>query len=132
MAKKATKKPAVKKVTKKKVTKPTKKKTTKVVKKKVTNTKGVKISNFSFEPIAHPKFSELVVFTKAPSWAKDIVGKRYLNPSFATKMINTLTAERVINSGKKAAKKEVDQLVGEEIIQTTFEPVTNTVSYDAE
>jgi hypothetical protein len=133
MAKKATKKTAVKKVTKKKVTKPTKKKTTKAVKKTATKpkAKGVSVSKFSFEPISHPKFSELVVFTKAPSWAKDIVGKRYLNPSFATKMINTLTAERVINSGKKAAKKEVDQLVGEEIIQTTFEPV-NTVSYDAE
>ena len=127
MAKKVVKKKAVKKVAKKKVVK----KTAKPAKKIKVETKGVTVSKFTFEPIPHPKFSELVVFTKAPSWAKEVVGKRYLNKDFAIKLINNITAERVINSGGKLVKKEVKELVGEELPQTDF-TTSNVNDYDAE
>ena len=116
MAKTTKKKPAIKKVTKKKVTKSKPK--------KVESKKSVKISNFSFEPIPHPKFSELVVITKAPSWAKETIGKRYLNSKFAEKMITTLCAERLINSAEKSIGKQVKDTLGEEIIKTDVEAIT--------
>jgi hypothetical protein len=123
MAKTTKKRPAIKKVTKKKVTK--------FKPKKLESKKSVKISNFSFEPIPHPKFSELVIITKAPGWAKETIGKRYLNSKFAEKMITTLCAERLINSAEKAIGKQVKDTLGEEIIKTDVEAVTVS-DYDAE
>jgi hypothetical protein len=114
--KKATKKTANKKVVKKKST--PKKTKVKAVATKVTR------PVFKFEPVPHPKFTDLVIFTKAPSWAKDIIGKRYLNSDYATKMITTLTAERTIKGGERSVTKEVKSLVGEEIISTEVEATT--------
>jgi hypothetical protein len=74
--------------------------------------------------VPHPKFTDLVIFTKAPSWAKDVIGKRYLNSDYATKMITTLTAERTIKGGERSVTKEVKSLVGEEIISTEIEATT--------
>ena len=131
MAKKVVKKKAVKKVAKKKVVK----KTAKPAKKIKVETKGVSVSKFTFEPIPHPKFSELVVFTKAPKWAREVVGKRYLNKDFAIKLINNMTAENHIKNlvvgGEKAVTKEIKQLVGDELPQTDFD-ASNVNDYDAE
>lgn len=133
--KKAVKKKATKKVVKKKISKPTKKKVTKKVTKskpkKVSEKKAVKVSNFSFEPIPHPKFSELVIITKAPKWAKETVGKRYLTSAYAEKMIATLCAEKLITSAEKSINKQVKDTIGEEIIKTDVEAVTVS-DYDAE
>ena len=115
--KKVTKKKAVKKVAKKKTVKNSK------TKKPAIKAVSVKKARplFAFEPIPHPKFADLVIITKAPSWAKDVIGKRYLNSDFATKMITELTAERTIKGGEKSVVNEVKSLVGEEVIQTEFE-----------
>jgi hypothetical protein len=105
---KVAKKKPVKKVARKKV----------VTKKKVTPKPKVASSRFAFEPIVHPKFPELVIITKAPSYAKHTIGKRYLNSKFAEKMIAEITAEHTIDSSKKVVKAQIKESLGEEIIST--------------
>lgn len=121
---KVAKKKPVKKVARKKVVK--KKVTTK---KKTTPKPKVASSRFAFEPIVHPKFPELVIITKAPSYAKHTIGKRYLNSKFAEKMIAEIVAEHTIDSSKKVVKAQLKESLGEEIISTEISaPKIN--SYD--
>lgn len=130
MAKKKAKMVAKKKVTKKVVRKA---KTTKAKKKEVvskTPAKG-RVSNFSFEPIAHPKFEQLVIITKAPKWAKQTIGKRYLNADYAKKMIAELVAEHCIDKDEVAVNSQVTNTLGAEVIQTEVEAVTAS-DYDTE
>lgn len=115
---KVSKKKPVKKVARKKVVK--KKSTTK---KKVVSKPKSTSSRFAFEPVVHPKFPELVVITKAPTYAKHTIGKRYLNSKFAEKMIAELVAEHTIDSSKKVVKGQIKESLGEEIINTEIQSV---------
>ena len=130
MTKKKAKIVAKKKVAKKTVRKV---KRAKTAKKEISSKSAPKarISNFSFESVAHPKFDELVIITKAPKWAKQTIGKRYLNADYAKKMIAELVAEHCINKDEVSVNSQVTNTLGEEVIQTEVETVT-TSDYDTE
>jgi hypothetical protein len=120
--KKVSKRIARRKTTKKAVAK----KSVKKVKVAVPTSKKVRIGNFAFEPFEHPKFPSMVVVTNAPKWAKEVIGKKYVDEGFATKTINSLLAERVVDSGAKSAKGEIKSVIGE-----TIEPLEiQTVNVD--
>lgn len=107
-------KKSTKKVTKKAVKKSSKKVAKKSTKK--VSSEGPKErkprSSFKLEKVEHHKFPELVIVSKAPSWAKSAVGKRYVNEEFANKMIHSLLAEKIIKTGEKAVKKEIKGVLG--------------------
>jgi hypothetical protein len=93
------------------------------VEKKQKSSNKVKIGNFAFEPTLHPSFPEMVVITNAPKWAKHMLGKKYISSVPATKLINTMIAERVVDSGAKSAKSEIKSVVGDTLEQVQFVPV---------
>ena len=49
----------------------------------------------------------MVFVSAGPAWAKDIVGKRYVNTEAAIAIIEALDNEKVIAKGAKAVKKEL-------------------------
>jgi hypothetical protein len=111
MNKKVTKKSAPKKVakkvvkkaaTKKVVKKPATKKATAIAKVKVFKHKRVVL-----EPIGTETLPEMVFVSAGPNWAKDIVGKRYANQTYAIAAIEALDSEKVIAKGAKAVTKEL-------------------------
>ena len=98
VAKKAVKKAATKKVVKKTATK----KATAIAKVKVFKHKRVVL-----EPIGTETLPEMVFVSAGPNWAKDIVGKRYANQTYAIAAIEALDSEKVIAKGAKAVTKEL-------------------------
>jgi len=111
MNKKVTKKSAPKKVakkvvkkaaTKKVVKKPATKKATAIAKVKVFKHKRVVL-----EPIGTETLPEMVFVSAGPNWAKDIVGKRYANQTYAIAAIEALDSEKVIAKGAKSVTKEL-------------------------
>jgi len=121
VTKKAVKRIARRKVTKVKPKKVVAKKPIKKVKKVTTPSNKVRVGNFSFEPTIHDKFPEMVVITNAPSWAKKMIGKKYVDSGFATRTITALVAERMVDGGAKVADNEIKSVVG-----VTIEPISIT------
>jgi len=102
VAKKVVKKAATKKVVKKTAKKPATKKATAIAKVKVFKHKRVVL-----EPIGTETLPEMVFVSAGPNWAKDIVGKRYANQTYAIAAIEALDSEKVIAKGAKAVTKEL-------------------------
>jgi hypothetical protein len=99
----ATKKKVTKKVVKKSVAKkPATKKAKAIVKVKANKYKRVVL-----ESIGNPAFPDMVFVSAGPKWALEIVGKRYVNESYAIAAIEALDSEKVVASGAKAVKKEL-------------------------
>lgn len=88
-----------------------------------------KLSGFKFEPVQHQTYREMVQIVKTPSWARDVLGKRFINESAAVKMISSLSAEKVIKTGVITAKKEVVETMGELMEETEFVASTKS-DYD--
>jgi len=86
--------------TKKKVTKS--KKATAIAK-----VKAFKHKRVTLESIGNESMPDMVFVASGPSWAKDIVGKRYVNETFAIAAIEALDSEKVIAKGAKSVKKEL-------------------------
>jgi len=111
MNKKVTKKSAPKKVAKKVVKKAaTKKVVKKTATKKATAIAKVKVFKHKrvvLEPIGTETLPEMVFVSAGPNWAKDIVGKRYANQTYAIAAIEALDSEKVIAKGAKAVTKEL-------------------------
>ena len=132
-AKKKVAKKSVKRITRRKTTKSVTKKVKKVakkvvakkpikkVKKVVAPSNKVRVGNFSFEPTINDKFPQMVVITNAPSWAKKMIGKKYVDSVFATRTITALVAERMVDGGAKVADNEIKSVVG-----VTIEPISYT------
>lgn len=57
------------------------------------------------------KYPEMVEIVKGPKWAKQLVGKKYLNLHYALVAIDTLTTENKIASDKKSALKGLEENV---------------------
>ena len=97
-----------KKATKKKVTK-------KAVAKKPATKKAVSIAKVNafkhkrvvLEPVGNESFPDMVFVSAGPSWAKAIVGKRYVDTTRAITAIEALDAEKLISKGAKGVKKEL-------------------------
>ena len=49
----------------------------------------------------------MLFIAAGPAWAKELVGKRYVNLTYATMAIDTLDAERSIAKGAKSVTKEL-------------------------
>jgi len=101
---------ATKKVTKKAVKATPKKKATKKVSKKaeaIAMVNAIKHKKVLLEPIGTETLPDMLFIAAGPAWAKDIVGKRYVNLNYATIAIDTLDAERNIAKGAKSVTKEM-------------------------
>jgi len=88
----------------------TKTKTAKVVTKKakaIAKVKAFKHKRFVMEPVGTESLPDMVFIASAPAWAKDIVGKRYVNADRAIAIIEALDTEKAIAKGAKAVKKEM-------------------------
>lgn len=89
--------------TKKKVTK-------KVVTKKaksIATVNAFKHKRVVLESVGNESFPDMVFISAGPSWAKSIVGKRYVNVDRAKAIIEALDAEKSIAKGAKAVKNEL-------------------------
>lgn len=94
----------------KKAVKPTAKKVAKKVSKKATAIAKVKANKYKrvvLESIGTESMPDMVFVAAGPSWAMDIVGKRYVSESFAIAAIEALDSEKVIAKGAKSVKKEL-------------------------
>ena len=94
---------ATKKVTKRKTA-------TKAVTKKakaIAKVKAFKHKRVVMEPVGTDSLPDMVFIASAPAWAKDIVGKRYVNADRAIAIIEALDTEKVIAKGEKTVKKEM-------------------------
>ena len=60
------------------------------------------------EPIGTETLPDMVFVSAGPAWAKDIVGKRYANATYAISAIEALDSEKVIAKGAKSILKEMD------------------------
>ena len=91
--------------------KATTKKATKKVSKKaeaIAKVKAFKHKRVVLEPIGTESLPDMVFVSAGPSWAKDIVGKRYVNTAYAITAIEALDSEKVIAKGAKSVLKEMD------------------------
>jgi glycerol-3-phosphate dehydrogenase len=88
----------------------TKKATKKVTKKStaIAKVKAFKHKRVVLEPIGTESLPDMVFVSAGPSWAKDIVGKRYANTTYAINAIEALDSEKVIAKGAKSILKEMD------------------------
>jgi hypothetical protein len=88
----------------------TKRKSAKVVTKKakaIAKVKAFKHKRVVMEPVGTESLPDMVFIASAPAWAKDIVGKRYVNADRAIAIIEALDTEKAIAKGAKAVKKEM-------------------------
>jgi hypothetical protein len=88
----------------------TKRKSAKVVTKKakaIAKVKAFKHKRVVMEPVGTESLPDMVFIASAPAWAKDIVGKRYVNADRAIAIIEALDTEKAIAKGAKAVKKEL-------------------------
>lgn len=99
--KKVTKSKSAKVVTKKTVTKKTKKATA------IAKVKALKHKRVVLEPIGTETLPDMVRIVSGPSWASDLIGKRYANFEYAVAQIEFLDTEKVIAKGAKAVKTEL-------------------------
>lgn len=97
-----TKKKATKKVVKKAVKKPATKKAVAIAK-----VKALKHKKVLLEPIGTESLPDMLCIAGGPAWAREIVGKRYVNLNYATIAIDMLDAERNIAKGAKYVAKEM-------------------------
>ena len=86
--------------------------TKKVVKKSKKATAIAKVKAFKhkrvvLEPIGTESLPDMVFVSAGPSWAKDIVGKRYVSAERAIAIIEALDSEKNIAKGAKAVTKEL-------------------------
>ena len=95
-----------KKVTKKAVKATTKKKATKKAV-AIAKVKAFKHKRIAIEPVPHDTLTELVRITAGPEWASELLGKRYVNTTFAVMAIDAIDAERNIAKGAKYVGKEM-------------------------
>jgi hypothetical protein len=77
---------------------------------KANPTRHIRYSNVSIAEAFTDKFPEMVEITKAPSRYSGLLGKRFLNWSFAVKAINEYQAESLISKGAKHVAKELDEV----------------------
>ena len=98
---------ATKKVTKKAVKATPKKKATKKAT-AIAKVKAFKHKRVTLEPIGTETLPDMVFVVSGPSWASEIVGKRYANTQYAITAIEALDSEKVIAKGAKAVLKEMD------------------------
>ena len=98
---------ATKKVTKKAVKATTKKKATKKAT-AIAKVKVFKHKRVTIEPIGTETLPDMVFVAAGPSWASEIIGKRYANTTYAITAIEALDSEKVIAKGAKAVLKEMD------------------------
>jgi hypothetical protein len=73
----------------------------------------VKVSGFKhkrviLEAVGTESLPDMVLVSAGPSWAKPIVGKRYVDTVRAISAIEALDAEKVIAKGAKSILKEMD------------------------
>jgi hypothetical protein len=90
----------------------TKKATKKKVSKKaeaIAKVKTFKHKRIAIEPVPHDTLTELVRITAGPEWASELLGKRYVNTTFAVMAIDAIDAERNIAKGAKYVGKELVQ-----------------------
>lgn len=89
---------------------PKKKATKKVTKKAeaITKVKAFKHKRVTLEPIGTETLPDMVFVAAGPSWASEIIGKRYANTTYAITAIEALDSEKVIAKGAKAVLKEMD------------------------
>ena len=97
-------KATTKKATKKAV-KPVVKKTKKA--EAIAKVKALKHKKVLLEPIGTESLPDMLFISAGPAWAKELVGKRYVNLSYATMAIDTLDAERNIAKGAKSVTAEM-------------------------
>jgi hypothetical protein len=90
----AVKKPAVKRVSKKAES--------------IAKVKANKHKRVVLEPAATEVFPDMVLIASGPTWAKPIIGKRYVTEARAITAIEALDAEKVIAKGAKSILKEMD------------------------
>ena len=101
--KKVVKKSAAKKpATKKAVKKPSTKKAVSMAK-----VSGFKHKRVILEAVGTESLPDMVLVSAGPSWAKAIVGKRYVDTTRAISAIEALDAEKVIAKGAKSILKEM-------------------------
>ena len=102
--KKVVKKSAPKKAVKKAVAKePATKKAVSMAK-----VSGFKHKRVILEAVGTESLPDMVLVSAGPSWAKPIVGKRYVDTVRAISAIEALDAEKVIAKGAKSILKEMD------------------------
>ena len=102
--KKVVKKSAPKKAVKKAVAKkPATKKAVSMAK-----VSGFKHKRVILEAVGTESLPDMVLVSAGPTWAKAIVGKRYVNTTRAISAIEALDAEKVIAKGAKSILKEMD------------------------
>ena len=102
--KKVVKKSAPKKAVKKAVAKkPATKKAVSMAK-----VSGLKHKRVILEAVGTESLPDMVLVSAGPSWAKPIVGKRYVDTVRAISAIEALDAEKVIAKGAKSILKEMD------------------------
>ena len=73
----------------------------------IVKVKAFKHKRVTLEPIGTESFPDMVFVAAGPAWARDIVGKRYVNAEKAIAFIEALDNEKVIAGGAKAVKKEL-------------------------
>lgn len=103
-----TKKKAVKKVAKKKSvkrTKPAVKKTKKAT--AIAKVKSLKHKRVTLTPVGTPNLPDMVLVADGPAWVKPLIGKKYINTTFAIAQIEALDSEKVIAKGAKSIVKEL-------------------------
>jgi hypothetical protein len=73
----------------------------------IAKVKAFKHKRVTLEPMGTESFPDMVFVSSGPSWAKTIVGKRYVNTERAMAMIEALDAEKLISKGAKAVANEL-------------------------
>ena len=75
--------------------------------KAIAKVKAFKHKRVVLEPIGTTALPDMVFVAAGPSWAKDLVGKRYVNAERAISAIETMESENTIAKGEKAVVKEM-------------------------
>ena len=68
----------------------------------IAKVKAFKHKRVVLEPIGNASFPDMIFVASGPSWAIDIIGKRYVNTERAISAIEALDSERTIAKGEKA------------------------------
>ena len=64
-------------------------------------------SNVSVSDVSNEKFPEMVQITAGPAKYRHLMGKKYVNPTFAMMAINEAQAETLIGKGRKSVESEL-------------------------
>jgi hypothetical protein len=64
---------------------------------------------FSVSKVSTKKYPELVEITRGPKWAKEIVGKKFLDEKYAIKYIDAFKAINLIEKSKTKVIKTLEK-----------------------